>query len=668
MKIHPPKLMFCYGIMLLLLTGCGGGSSGGGVGPAPNNPAPPSPVPVPDSQPAAPLATQDGLVIYGDASIVTGQSIGFAIVAESDQDLRNIQWTQTSGPEALTLLADHTQAVGFDVAVAGQYTLAIQATTVSSQQLSTNLQFTVSQDPMPASSVRLDHEATERGRVSLRTVSNIATPISEIIWTQIAGPTAQDILFSEASAASGEPDNQVLVFNAPAVENDSAIVFEATTRYTDNTESTDTAIVLVTNDTINADGYFPNNNLIVTSSMFSFNQNSPHASALESCVYNNNIAQTCSFGRLPLIGQESQSPTIQNILDRTLVSHAWMGERFEQYLTTSAAGPDMLLLLRAATAVVISYEVRPSFYWAATGAIYLDARNFWLTPEERDTLNEQRDFRSDFGNDLAFIIPWRYVKNNEYYPSGSYPIQQRLNRTFSDLEASISWLMYHELGHANDFFPPSRWASLFSSDDPLSFFQDNGATSDIVPSAYPLNSNELKALAQVSFAGETASATQRAYRADDIEMFFKADKSPSYYSYSTTREDFATLFERFMMSYRLNAGADVGILEDPDTNPDLIVTWGQRHRISEPLIEPRVKFAVESILPNLNVDLIQASLPEPILMDTNLDWFENLNLDINNEGIETINTRPLNLYRPFDPVSLHGPGIILPLPQKQNQQ
>ena len=305
--------------------------------------------------------------------------------------------------------------------------------------------------------------------------------------------------------------------------------------------------------------------------------------------------------------------------------------------------------------------------WAATGAIYLDARNFWLTPEERDTLNEQRDFRSDFGNDLAFIIPWRYIKNNDYYPAGSYPIEQRLNRTFTDLEASISWLMYHELGHANDFYPSTRWASLSNSDDPLSFFRANGATSDIVPTAYPLDSDEMTALAQVSFAGETATATQRGYQATDIEGFFSTDKSPSYYSYSTTREDFATLFERFMMAYRLNAGADVGILEDPDTNPDLLVTWGQRHRINEPLIQPRVKFAVESILPSLNVDLIQQSLPDPILMDPSKGWFENVNLDANNEGIESISPRQLDLDRAFHPISLHGPDIVMPLPNDANQ-
>ena len=657
------KLLLALCVSAFLLTGCGG-SSGGDVGPAPNGPTPPPATPVPDNQPVDPIVTQDGLHIYGDTGIVTGQAVGFGVTTDNSENISSIAWTQVSGPSQLTILADHTQAIGFDALVAGDYTLRINATTASSRSLNTDYQFTVNQDVNPNTSIRLDHSATERGRVSLRVVSNVSKAINQIQWSQIAGPDAQDVLLSE-STSPNTPDGQVIVFNAPAVENDSVIKYQATIRYSDNTESTETAIVVVTNDEINPDGYFPNSNLIVTSNMFAFNPNSPHADALEACVYNNQITQSCTFGRLPLIGQESEAPDVDAILDRTLVSHAWMGERFEQYLRNSVAGPDMLLLLRAATAVVISYEVRPSFYWAVTGAIYLDARNFWSTPEERDTLNEQRDFRSDFGNDLSFIIPWRYVKNNQYYPVGSYPIEQRLNRTFADLEASISWLMYHELGHANDFFPPARWASLSDNNDPLSFFQDNGATSDIFPSIHPLDSEELKALAQVSFAGETATSTQRGYQATDIEQFFTGDRAPAYYSYSTTREDFATLFERFMMAYRLKASADVAIMVDPDINNELLITWGQRDRFNVPELQSRVEFAVETILPELDVDSVRSSLPTPLLMDPSKNWFDNIALGENAVSLESVEVRELRRQRRLDPIWLHGPDVEMPIPEKQ---
>ena len=113
----------------------------------------------------------------------------------------------------------------------------------------------------------------------------------------------------------------------------------------------------------------------------------------------------------------------------------------------------MLKLLRATNAIVISYDIRPSFYWVATGAIYLDANNFWRTPQERDTLNTRPDYRSGFGSELDFTTSWRYVKNGAYYfPNISTAnVADRLPRDVSDVEAALSYLLYHELAHAMTF-------------------------------------------------------------------------------------------------------------------------------------------------------------------------------------------------------------------------
>jgi hypothetical protein len=303
-----------------------------------------------------------------------------------------------------------------------------------------------------------------------------------------------------------------------------------------------------------------------------------------------------------------------------------MGDRFKQYLQQSGTSEDMRKLLRATTAIVISYDVRPSFYWTATGAIYLDANNFWVTPQERDTLNDQPDYRSNFGKDLQFIIPWRYVKNNDYYVRNSdYPAAARLSKSFAAMEANISWLMYHELGHANDFFPAHSWSGLSANTSPLAYANQVNPSSTAFSQQHPLASSEMKALAQVSFAGTTASNTQKGYQADDVELFFEPDLAPAYYSYSTIREDYATLFERFMMSYRLGVSADVAILSNVD-NDALIVTWGQRDRFNLPQLQSRVRQVVGNILPELDVAGMQAELPAAQLMTPGLNWFENLNL------------------------------------------
>lgn len=613
--IKKPSLVFTLLSIVLVLSSCGGSSGGEQT----QNRAPLPPNLITGSVGSIDPITSFGIFdLYGDQNMQQGGSYGFALTTNNGSPINSISWQQISGP-ALTILASNSQTIGFDALEAGDYVLQADIMTANGEQQITH-DFSVQASSASVANVRLDHSVTERAKVSLRVDSfskdiNTAT----IVWRQLAGPEVLDLQRQENS----------VFFNAPAVDSDQVIQFEARVTFSDGTSNTDTSIVTIKNSIINDQGYFPNNNIIATEDIFSFNPNSPFKDAIEDCIYTNTLIRTCTFGTLPLIGQTNSAPSIDDILDRTLVSHRWMGERFQQYLEQSVAGPDMLKLLRSVTAVVISYDVRPSFYWAATGAIYLDARNFWVSPEERDTLNEVPDFRSGFSNDLKFRVFWRYVKNAEYYfPSSGLASAARGTKSFAAFEADISYLMYHELGHANDFFPFNSWSSLSNADDPRNYFNNNGATSDRLDSNYPLSSNELKSLAQVSFAGQTASNTQKNYVGTDIETFFKPDLASSYYSYSTKREDFATLFERFMMQYRLGASADIAIINSED-NPNFLVTWGQRDRFNEPNIGSRLRFTVSNILPELGeISSLQANLPAPILLKPNVSWFDNVNLNL----------------------------------------
>lgn len=597
----------------LLLAACGGSSDDGQ--PSGRGELPP-PVVTPSVGVITPVGVFGALDLFGDSDMLTNGSYGFAVIPNNNAQITSVVWRQLSGPE-LTILAKNSQTIGFDTLESGSYSLQADVTSTSGSQQIIH-EFEVQQSDVAIANVRLDHTVTERGKVSLR-VDSFTHDISTatVTWEQIAGPAVIDF----------EGQLNRAFFIAPAVNGDQVIQFEANVTFADGTQAKDLSIVTVNDTQIIDSAYFPNSNIIATEDVYSFNADSPYKTALEACIYTNTLNDTCQFGTLPLIGQQTVSPTIDDILDRTLVSHHWMGQRFRQYLEQSVAGPDMLKLLRGVTGVVISYDVRPSFYWAATGAIYLDARNFWVTPQERDTLNEVPDFRSNFGNVLEFRVAWRYIKDNApYMPGESFSSAAREIRTFEALEADISWLMYHELGHANDFFPFDVWAGLSNSDDPLSFFRNNGTNSDIMINSFPLSSSEMKGLAQVSFAGETATAIQRNYFADDIETFFAPDIASSYYSYLNEREDFATLFERFMMQYRLGASADVGIY-NTENNNEVLITWGQRDRFNLPSIQSRTRFTVSNILPELgNIASLQASLPEPISLRRNVSWFDNIDL------------------------------------------
>ncbi len=595
------------GCFSLILLGCGG-SGGSSTGPRPL----PSP-----SLPDAPILKQaNNYILYGDSQAVTGSTIGFGLANTTSSPYSSVKWRQLSGPNVV-LPADHSQWQSIEVSAAGTYQFEVQFNTAGGQRLTETIEVSASDSSQPDVNVRLDHMVSEQGNVSLYVDYDQSKTPTSFSWKQVSGNVSVSL----------DQSDQSVFFTAPEVTQDKVVGIEATVNFDDGSQGTDIGYVLIQNTPINSDGYFPRySEKVVTSLMKPYRPQSPYATALMNCVYNNQVEASCSFGNLPLIGSVTMQPSVDDILDRLLVSHDWMGDRFEQFLRDSATQEDMLSLLRATTAIVISYDVRPSFYWTATGAIYLDAANFWRTPQERDSLNTQPDYRSSFGDELQFLIPWRYVKDGDYYTSnGRYPRNERNTKTFADMEANITWLMYHELAHANDFFPPTSWQSLRSSQSPLSYANSNEANSEAFSIAYPLTSETMRRLAQVSFAGLDATATQRNYQPDEVSDFFRTDTAPAYYSYSTIREDYATLFERFMMIYRLGASADVAIVERDELG-DYPVSWGQRNRISEASIQGRTRYVVQQILPELDVSAIQATLPAPALLNPGISYFDQLSL------------------------------------------
>ena len=134
-------------------------------------------------------------------------------------------------------------------------------------------------------------------------------------------------------------------------------------------------------------------------------------------------------------------------------------------------------------------------------------------------------------------------------------------------------------------------------------------------------------LAQVRFRDTTSTSTQRDYRGADIETFFTPDIAADFYSYLTDREDFATLVGHYMMLYRLDAEADVAIIDGRTSNDEPLVVWGQRNRIREDRLENRIVYAVNRVYPELNdIRGTLRSLPDPVMMTPNQGWFENLNI------------------------------------------
>ena len=322
-------------------------------------------------------------------------------------------------------------------------------------------------------------------------------------------------------------------------------------------------------------------------------------------------------------------------MDRVIVSHRWMGDQFKKFLEDYDPNDDFKNLLRANTAVVISYDIRPSFYSPTTAAIYLDPSDLWVTPEQRDTINQAPDYRSSFGNELQFEMPWRYVKDNDY---ASYyaPIRYRLSRTLADAQYDFASLLYHELAHANDFFPSTDWLSHSNSrtiyDAVVEVYNAQEIQSDFLQDNYPLDSlyasggqNELTKLAQVRFRNpDLITEQQIAYSPQDIADMFMTEGAPQFYSYSSTREDLAILFDGFMMQARYGVSRDIAVSDQAYTD----IVWGQRGRLSESWIKPRGAFVASRILPEFtdSATVIEALAP-PMALDDSKTWRNSVVID-----------------------------------------
>ncbi len=346
--------------------------------------------------------------------------------------------------------------------------------------------------------------------------------------------------------------------------------------------------------------------------------------------------QACTLNHLPLLGMVAPSPSVDDVMSRVVVTHPWMAVRFRAMMEWMP--PEILLLMRGVTAVVISSHVRPSFYTARTGAIYLDPNGMWLTEAEQADISTAADPRTDDIRQFQFLMLWRYVIDSVDIRS--------LPRSVDALSLRMAALLYHELAHANDFFPPDSFDTL---DRTIPLFEN--LMTGLLPSTQlsntlPLQSSFMRSLAQVAFRGVTPTPDQLETTANDIANAFPLDHANDFYSYSTIREDLAMVFEEALMLYTLGIDRDVGVVTVPDeleSCSQLILAWGQRGRIAESGISPRSLFAIERLLPEAvpGIEDMLADLPPPTALTVGMDWCRSIAPESSDPVALTLDELPL---------------------------
>ncbi|MFG6467871.1 hypothetical protein [Roseateles sp. BYS87W] len=601
--------------LVLLLSACGGGGGGGSEAPSP--------------QTVPPLGADclSGSVarVAVSAAPVAGRNQEVLLLACPGARLDTVQWRQTGGA-ALALASARSQALSVTPTTAGRHAFSVDFTDARGGSYSGQAEFTAAAPAGSALVLRGEPSVWSGGKTSVRAwvdglaVADYAT--ARVSWRRVDGP----------EVTLGDTTQWRVIFTAPDVSADTVLRLRADVTLADGRSLTqDFNLLVQPPPSPAASPLFGTGNL--SSRVYPYLAGSAQAAALRECVYSPALsnANLCTLGRLPVLGSETRGelPTVEQVMARVMVSNDWMGQRFEAFLREQDTQGDFRRLLNATTAIVIGGRVRPAFYWSATGAIYLDADYLWQTAAERDTVSEAPDPRSDYGNDLAYATLWRYVQGNKAV-GGRSPVLERASRSSADLVPALGRLLYHELTHANDFLP-SRSHLLLNPALRVYEAVPSGTASEQLRTQLPFASQEMVDLGRVQFFGAGSTATQRAYQPADIVRFFAADRVTDDYNYSwptgqsVPREDAAMLAEEALMQLRHGVLRDVAITPQfvSGTSADVVVTWGQRGRVGEPRIKPRVALVLAQTMPWLPAGFLDP-LAAPLALRPGLTWGQNL--------------------------------------------
>ena len=325
----------------------------------------------------------------------------------------------------------------------------------------------------------------------------------------------------------------------------------------------------------------------------------PWAPVLAGCALAEEIEDACTLEVLPFVAQSTPTPSVDDVMDRVLVTHDWMGERFEEALERAPDG--LVQLFAATTSIAIGSTVRPSFYTGLTGGVRLDPEYLWQNVTEKATVSIDEDYRAPFRALLDFRdVQVRFVGTEPAFRY--FPLDDRTERTFEDAQRLLLTLLYHELAHANDFLPPGTAGLLDPTLVPAEALYANRSLwlSPQLQGQYPQESALLARLAEVRYRGETPTEGEAAIDAATAGAEFANDGALDFYAYASIREDFAELFEAAMMKAIFDVDVHVAFTSQPPDPEDygcedLAVGWGSLRRLGDPSVARRAGWAVASI-------------------------------------------------------------------------
>jgi len=341
---------------------------------------------------------------------------------------------------------------------------------------------------------------------------------------------------------------------------------------------------------------------------YAYKPDSKYADVLTDCIVIRD--EPCTLVTLPFIGLDHPNPTVANIMDRVIVTHDWMGSRFEQMLNVMP--PETLKLYVPITAIIIGSEVDGTSYWSTPGRIKIDPELIWLSNTEKLTIRNElaiaaRMTDTPLNSDaVKYDTRWLMAKNGDYAWE-SYSLSGSEERTVRDILLPTALDLFHSLGHANDDIRPMIFPSLLASDTPKTAadkVDDGNNIRDLLyDESLALSDNDswLFGVSRTLYDEDVIPDAVIDFTAEDAGAIMATEGKQTLYGYVTSNEDVATLFSHSMMRRFYDVETHVLIFNRPAdranaTCDDYIVGWGSTNRAAADLVQIRSKFVMEQVM------------------------------------------------------------------------
>jgi hypothetical protein len=326
--------------------------------------------------------------------------------------------------------------------------------------------------------------------------------------------------------------------------------------------------------------------------LYAANSDSPKVNAMLACALDKS-GRNCSPSKLPFIGMENEVITAKSIFDRTLVSHHFMASTFKSFLE-NLKNENLLHMFSSVAGVVITDEISSSFYTTRTGMIYINANFIWKNLTERSQLKFKEDTRGEPSPNKTIEMYHSYYKNGVKYNSGLFS----RNRTQKEISNLLTRVLYHELAHTMDYFPPKKNNEIRNSNETYldiaeEKFKNSRLSSDSLGYA---EGDAVYFYAIYYFYNDVVEGKIPQMNSSSFMSEFNHNNGITLYSYSTKREHLAMLIEAYMMTHidgyqECNRGYEKK--ENKWTN-----FWSQKNRVLQDSVNNEAKKAISLIFNN----------------------------------------------------------------------